>query len=92
MLPSKASVCNTVRLIKTLVAGQVIKESVNSLGFEAWFGQFSEEGYSEKRWTHNSGSSRQIVLQLFVSTLLTKWLFRLTYASLGASIFQVFCS
>lgn len=91
-LSSKVGLCNTVRLMKTLVAWCVISESLNPLGFEEQCGQSSDEGCSGKCWAHKRSSWRQMVTDLFSSSLLTKWLYRLSYTSRGVSILDVLCS
>lgn len=67
ILSSKASVCDTRRLIKTLVAWQIITESWNPHGFEVQCGECPDKDAPGICWTHNSGSSRQTVVQNFFS-------------------------
>jgi len=88
MLSNKLSVLGTTRLIKTLVVSRVIKDSLNPLDFEVQCGHSPDEGCFGKCWLINVSC----VTDLFLSTLLIKWLYRLTYASLGASILDVSCS
>lgn len=92
MLSRKVGLCNTGRLMKTLVAWWMINESLNPLGFEEHCGQFSDEGCSGKCWVHKGSSSREIVTDIFSSSLLTKWPYRLSYTFWGVSILDVLCS
>lgn len=90
-LSSKIGLYNTGRLMKTLVAWWVMRKSLNPLGFEEQGGHSSDEGCSGTCWAHESSSSRQIVTDLSSSSLLTKWLYRLSYTSQSVTHTSLMC-